>query len=263
MDALKANIPAALRNTAEELRVRSGTAKFPSAAVTIAGAEIPIGEFPMTVTEVLALLSGNSYQTIQEQLKSGYMTAKGGHRVGICGTAIVKNGAIDGFRDISSLNVRFCREHKGIAEPFFPRLKGKSTLIVSPPGLGKTTFLRDIIRLTSNSGTRTAVLDERGEIAAMSGGSPGFDLGKATDVLEAAPRLDGVLMLLRTMAPHCIAMDELSASADSAALEAAENCGIQLIATSHREGAYPKLFEVIVKITLTNGKRTYEVSQCR
>jgi stage III sporulation protein AA len=262
MDELQNLIPPALRDTAEELRIRRTGGQYPAASVTIEGREIPIGGLTRTIGDVLALVSGNSYQSVQEQLKSGFLTAKGGHRVGVCGRAIVKNGVIDGFRDISSLNIRLCKEHTGIAEAFFARLKGKSTLIISPPGLGKTTLLRDIIRLTSNSGIRTAVLDERGEIAAMNGGIPGFDLGKATDVLEAAPRLEGVQMLLRTMAPQCIAMDEFSSNADLDALNSIDNCGVQLLATTHR-GDYPALFEMAVQITLENGKRTYEVTQCR
>ncbi|MDR0936668.1 MAG: stage III sporulation protein AB [Oscillospiraceae bacterium] len=262
MDELLRLIPPALRDTAEELRIRRSAAKYPFASVTSEGREIPLGGLTLTIGDILALVSGNSYQSVQERLKSGFLTAKGGHRVGVCGTTIVKDGVIDGLRDISSLNIRFCREHAGIAEAFFERLKGKSTLIISPPGVGKTTFLRDLIRLTSNAGIRVAVLDERGEIAALNGGVPGFDLGRATDVLEAAPRLEGVQMLLRTMAPKCIAMDEVSSRSDLNALNSIENCGVQLLATTHKGLDYPALFEMLVTITLENGKRTYEVTQC-
>jgi stage III sporulation protein AA len=259
-------LPERDRRRAEEIRIRSGQ----SVSVTLdGGLRIDLPNVTLTVQDALARATNNSMHSAQESLKHGYVTAYGGHRVGVCGSAAVKDGEITAWREISSVNIRLCREVKGIAEA--PELKGSnfardgypaSTLIISPPGCGKTTLLRDLIRVVSDRGFRVGVSDERGEIAAMRRGIPQLDVGRCTDILEGVPRADAVMLLLRTMNPQVIATDEITGEADFAALRQAANCGVRLFATTHRENSDASLFERVVKITIHNKIRCYEVTKC-
>jgi len=225
-------------------------------------ARIELPSCKLSIQEAIARVTNDSYQTAQEHLKSGFITATGGFRVGICGSAIVKDGTITGWKDISSICIRLCKEIKGIAKEIGIAGTNKSTLIVSPPGCGKTTLLRDLIRTASNSGHRVGIADERGEIAAMSHGIPLLDVGANTDVLDGVPRADAVMFLLRTMNPQIIATDEITDRNDFEALRQAENCGVSLFATSHSMITWQHPFEQIVTIKIKNNKRTYEVIQC-
>lgn len=155
----------------------------------------------------------------------GYITAKGGHRIGICGEAIVQQGTVTGIKHVTSLCIRIARDFPGIAEKA-GALTG-SILILGPPGWGKTTLLRDLIRKTGNS-EKVCVVDERGELF-----PEGFCRGKRIDVLTGCPKRDGIPMLLRTMGPSCIAVDEITETEDTSALLQAANCGVRLLATAH------------------------------
>lgn len=160
-------------------------------------------------------------QTISE----GYITAPGGHRIGICGDAVVRNGVIAGIRDAEMLCIRVARDFPGIGEKA-DGLMG-SILLLGPPGSGKTTLLRDMVRRISRQ-EAVAVVDERGELF-----PPGFDSGQRLDVLRGCPKHQGIDMVLRTMGPSCIAVDEITAEADCQALIRAGWCGVRLIATAH------------------------------
>lgn len=155
----------------------------------------------------------------------GYITAPGGHRIGLCGEAVVKDGTVTGIRNVTSVCIRVARDFPGIAA----RAAGLSgnLLILGPPGSGKTTLLRDLIRQLSERET-VAVVDERGELFPT-----GFDRGKQTDVLSLCGKAQGVDMALRTMGPACIAVDEITAKEDCAALTEAGWCGVRLLATAH------------------------------
>lgn len=155
----------------------------------------------------------------------GYITATGGHRIGLCGEAVVKEGAVTGIRSVTSVCIRVARDFPGIAA----KAAGISgnLLILGPPGSGKTTLLRDLIRQISERET-VAVVDERGELFPA-----GFDRGKQTDVLSLCGKAQGVDMALRTMGPACIAVDEITAKEDCAALTEAGWCGVRLLATAH------------------------------
>ncbi len=155
----------------------------------------------------------------------GYLTAPGGHRIGICGEAVCQGGIVTGIRDIHSLCIRVARDFPGILTNLAD-IKG-SVLILGPPGWGKTTLLRDLIRQMSESET-VAVVDERGELF-----PEGFIKGRKMDVLTGCPKNAGIEMLLKVMGPSCLAVDEITAKGDCAALIQAANCGVRLLATAH------------------------------
>ena len=156
----------------------------------------------------------------------GYLTAPGGHRIGICGEGVMASGELTNIRNISSLCIRIARDFPGISKDL-SSLKG-SLLILGAPGWGKTTLLRDLIRQKSEMGCHVAVIDEREELF------PGnLDRGTGTDVLTGCPKAKAVDMLLRTMGPEIIAMDEITAAEDCEALQTAAWCGVSLLATAH------------------------------
>ena len=187
---------------------------------------------------IFSLLMEHSDYAYQDQIRSGYITLDGGHRVGICGRVITDNGHVVSVRDISSINIRRGCEYPGISDRMIPYITDsngmiKNTLIVSPPRCGKTTVLRDIIRNISCMGKRVGVCDERSEIAGSAGGVPGFDIGPRTDVMDGCPKDTGISMLIRSMSPDVIAVDELGSSEDARAVERAAVAGVSLVATMH------------------------------
>lgn len=192
----------------------------------------------------LQIMSRNSIYAFEKELQQGFLTLAGGHRVGLAGQAIVEEGRLRTMKNISSLNIRIAREVKGSADKVMPFLiTGSSianTLIISPPRCGKTTVLRDIARQLSSglpalrfTGVQVGVVDERSEIAACVDGVPSMDLGLRTDVLDGCPKAQGMLMLIRSMAPGAIITDELGRSEDAEALQEALNAGVPVIASVH------------------------------
>ncbi len=155
----------------------------------------------------------------------GFLTISGGHRMGLCGEAVVQQGSVTGFREISSVCIRIARDFPGIAADL-KTLPG-SILLLGPPGSGKTTLLRDLIRQKALSET-ICVVDERKELF-----PEGLPRGTPVDILSGCSKKEGIRMLLRTMGPSCIAMDEITDPEDTAALLEAANCGVRLLATAH------------------------------
>ena len=190
--------------------------------------------------ETVSLLSAYSLYAFEEELRQGYLTIEGGHRVGFCGKAVMENGEIRTLKQINALNIRIAREQKGWGESFLSDLMEEGrfchTLIVSPPGCGKTTLLRDIVRCLSERRFSVGVADERGEIAPLRDGVPQMDVGMCTDVLEGCPKAKGMNLLLRSMSPDVIAVDELGRQEDVAAVHEVLHCGVKLIATAHGYG---------------------------
>lgn len=184
-----------------------------------------------------AVLNYSAY-AYEEELANGYITIKGGHRVGVCGKTVIHEGQIQTIKDISSLNIRRSKEIIGISNQYIQYILKDSksvynTLVVSPPKCGKTTLLRDIVRNLSNRGFKVGVVDERSEIAGMYEGVPQNNLGLRTDVLDGCPKEKGIIMMIRSMAPDIIVTDEIGKTEDVYAVECVKNAGIQLITTIH------------------------------
>lgn len=191
--------------------------------------------------EIVQKLSGYSLYSFEEELSTGYFTIQGGHRVGFCGRAVVKNGEVKTLHKISSLNIRIAHEIKDCSKEWVNKLfDGESlchTFIISPVGCGKTTFLRDLIRQLSSRNYTVGVVDERGEISPMKNGVPQMDLGDCVDVQENCPKNLGMDFLLRSMSPDVIAVDELGNEADFIAIEKLVHSGVKILATLHGESA--------------------------
>lgn len=192
--------------------------------------------------ETLSRMSRYSMYALEEELRSGFFTIQGGHRVGVAGRTVCEQGKIFSFRNISCLNIRVARQKKGCALDLLPWLMEEgdiyNTLILSPPGVGKTTMLRDCIRLLSEGnghfpGKKVGVVDERSEIAACFLGIPQNDLGARTDVLDACPKVEGMRLMLRSMSPQVLAVDELGSREDCLAVEEALHCGCRILGTMH------------------------------
>ena len=230
-------LPYPVRRRVEEVRLRAGQMPM----VVLNGEELPLpADGPISERELsltLEVATRASTHTALEQLRQGYFTLRGGHRVGLCGTAVTEDGRVKSFRHLSSLNIRIAHVVSGCGEEVLTRLRAggsfPNTLILAPPGGGKTTLLRDLVRLLSNGGTRVGLADERGEGAALWEGVPQFDVGEHTDVLEGCPKAVGLMLLLRGMNPQILACDEVTDPADCAALERCSNSGAGLLATLH------------------------------
>jgi stage III sporulation protein AA len=192
--------------------------------------------------KITNLISQHSIYALEEELKRGYVTITGGHRIGIVGKVMVEKGEVKAIRDISGFNIRIAREKKGIALPLVPFLleSGRilNTLILSPPQCGKTTLLRDLARAISYgnvhlSGKKVSIVDERSEIAGSVNGIPQKDVGPRTDILDACPKAEGIMMLIRSMSPDVIIADEIGRPEDAIAIQEALNAGVSIITSAH------------------------------
>lgn len=230
---LRCNAPLILHKGKEEFFLHAHTGLTKDAKVAY---KISVNE----IREMMEYISNFSVYAYEDEMRQGFLTIQGGHRVGICGKAVMQEKKIKTIRNISFLNLRLAREKKGCADGVLPYLfeNGRlcHTLIVSPPGCGKTTLLRDIIRQLSNKGNKIGVVDERSEIAACYHGVPQNDLGIRTDVLDGCTKTTGVELLLRSMSPEVIAVDELGGAEDIATMKKSIYCGCKLLATAHGEG---------------------------
>ncbi len=261
---------------AEEFRLRAGR----RATLLIRGTETPISSVPVDTSDIDCVIeraTNASVHTVQSCIAKGFINCSGGIRIGLCGTGIIDKDKVTGMRGISSLAIRIPHEIRGCGQAAIDKVKADtvgSVLILSPPGYGKTTFLRECIRQLSDSGKRVSVADERGELAAVHRGVPQFDLGKASDIMSDVPKAQAVMMLLRAMNPQIIAMDEISSPEDVEAAETVSGCGVRLIATAHaadkselyRRPVYRRLLELGVfknTVVIENrcGRRSYSYEE--
>lgn len=194
------------------------------------------------VKETMEFISNYSMYAFEEELRQGFITIQGGHRVGVAGKIILEQEQVKNLRYISFINIRLAHQMLGCADKVLPYLLQDNsiyhTLIISPPRCGKTTLLRDLIRQLSNGGKgrqglNIGVVDERSELGACYQGRPQNDLGYRTDVLDCCPKKEGMMMLVRAMSPKVIAVDEIGFREDVEALEYVMNCGVKILATVH------------------------------
>ncbi|GKU79661.1 stage III sporulation protein AA [Paenibacillus sp. L3-i20] len=253
-------LPLDVKGMLEEIRIREdrpleiayrGISKF--VATDGALRQLSDGAFKPTAEQCRKLLeriTNYSLYAMEEELRRGYITVSGGHRIGLAGRTILDGGTVRGIRDIGGFNIRIAREVIGAARHLMPKLIDRtrgsisSTLILAPPQQGKTTLVRDIARSTSyglwtgsdsngSGGKKVGIIDERSEIAACVRGIPTFDVGPRTDVMDACPKAEGMMMLLRSMSPEVLIVDEIGRPEDADAIREASHAGVSVIATAH------------------------------
>ena len=234
------SLPEGQKAEAEEFRLRAGQ----PLAVLLPAGELPLEADvePEDLETLCDLATEFSRYAAAETVREGFLPVRGGFRIGLCGTAVMKGGVNTNLRELSSAVIRIAREKRGIAEALAPQLFRDgvfcSTLLLSPPGGGKTTLLRDLVRCLSAGAAgkpplRVSLIDERGEVAVCWRGQPQMDVGPRTDVLDACPKAVGIPMVLRAMNPQVIALDEITVEEDLRAASMAAGCGVGLLATIH------------------------------
>ena len=269
-------LPAEERKTAEELRLRAGQ---PMTVLLPGGEkEFEVVVEPEELETLCDLATEFSRYAAAETLREGFLPVRGGFRVGLCGTAVMKDGVNTNLKNLSSAAIRIGRQHLGVADGLAPRLlregRFQNTLLLSPPGGGKTTLLRDLVRCLSGQGWRVSLVDERGEAAVMVRGEPQMDVGPRTDVLDGCPKALAIPMVLRAMNPQIIAADEITLREDLRAMSLAAGCGVGLLATIHaadvgellekplyRQLLEDRVFRLAVCIRCVDGERSYEVEE--
>ena len=232
------------RQPVQEIRLRAGRPLH----LLIEGRERPVYDCGFLTAgdlqETMEFVSRFSMYAYEEEIRQGFLTIKGGHRVGIAGKAVLNQGMVKTIRNISFIHIRIAREYQDCARGLLPWLYRnrvlQSTLIFSAPGRGKTTLMRDLIRLVSSGNSygnpmTVAVVDERGELAACDQGIPQHDLGVQSDVMDGCPKTLGMRLMLRSMAPSVLAADEIGSKEDARAILEASGCGCAMLATAHGE----------------------------
>lgn len=241
-----AGLPEEIREELEEIRLR---AEFPPELVTSKGVwNARDGNWPVfqmaQAQEMLQKISRYSLYTLDEELRRGYVTVRGGHRIGLAGRVITENGHVLRLREVTFFNIRLAKQKIGAANAVIPYLYQDghwlSTLLIGAPLTGKTTLLRDLARQISEGvpgrmiqGSKTGIVDERSEIAGCVSGIPQNRVGSRTDVLDACPKAEGMMMMIRSMSPDVLVVDEIGRREDTEALLEALNAGVSIMASAH------------------------------
>lgn len=253
-------IPAFARETLEEIRIRENRpleisygSRYSFVRENGTLSDLPHEAFIPSKEQCRALLervTNHSIYAVEEELRRGYVTVSGGHRIGLAGRTVLDKGLVSHLRDIAGFNVRIARARIGFGSQVLPGMldfKAKTirhTLVVSAPQQGKTTLIRDLARCLSSGewfhpsardwgSKKVGIVDERSEIAASDRGVPSFDLGPRTDVLDACPKAEGIMMMVRSLSPEVIVVDEIGRPEDADAIYEAIHAGVRVLATAH------------------------------
>lgn len=286
LKTLLERLPDQMQEQLEEIRIREGRpleigfrgqSRFMMAdgslRHTADGAYKPSAD---TCRKLLERITNYSLYAMEEELRRGFITVSGGHRIGLAGRTILDSGVVRGIRDIGAFNIRVAREVIGASTHLLPKLVDRtrktlhSTLILAPPQQGKTTLVRDIARSVSYGlwpaletsgwqGRKVGIVDERSEIAACVRGIPTFDVGPRTDVMDACPKAEGMMMLLRSMSPEVLIADEIGRPEDGEAIREASHAGISVVATAHAYDLQDARGRPVLQRLLDEGAFTYIV----
>jgi stage III sporulation protein AA len=250
------NLTPAKKDRLEEIRLRAGQPillRFAKEEFTLTAKGELVKDLAygyridqQALLTTLDIMTQSSLYAWEEEIKNGFITLRGGHRVGLSGKVTLEAGQVKTIKYVSGLNIRLSKEIKGVGRKVLPYLlkdhQLQNTLIISPPQAGKTTLLRDLTRLISSGvvelglrGVNVGVVDERSELAGCWEGIPQNDLGPRTDVLDCCPKAQGMIMLLRAMAPQVLVTDELGRQGDMSAIEEAVNSGVNVLTSVHGE----------------------------
>lgn len=229
------------------------------------------------IESVIEKATDASVHSVESNISKGYLSAKGGIRIGLCGEGFYKDKGLFGIRDFSSLAIRIPHEISACGTDKLNKIIENGLcdiIIISPPGAGKTSCLREYVKLISDSGCRVSLIDERNEISGTVNGITQFDVGRHTDILLNIPKSDAAMMMLRAMNPQLVAMDEISSTEDIKAVEEISGCGVKILATAHAAGVtdlrvrpiYKRLFDMkifkyAVAIENNNGIRSYKLEE--
>lgn len=266
-------LPQGIAAGIEEIRIREGR---PLEIITANGYQFVTAKAELTFRsedayhpdkelclQLLDMVTQHSLYTFEEELQKGYITIQGGHRIGLSGRTVLEHGRVKLIRDITGYNIRLAREIHGVGSSVLPLLVDQAsssihhTLVLSPPQMGKTTLVRDLARLISSGkwpagcrslrGLKVGIVDERSELAACYKGVPRFDVGPRTDVMDGCPKAEGMMMMIRSMSPEVLVVDEIGRPEDAAAIMEAIHAGIRIIATAHGIGLGDAMQRPILK----------------
>jgi stage III sporulation protein AA len=266
LNILPQSLQAALKNISNMDKLQEIRIKINRPVILNIGNRECIINYNATVEDLKTIIqrtSNYSLYAFDEEIKQGFITIRGGHRVGICGKCVMEDNKVKTIKNIASINIRVSREVIGCSDRIRPFILNDNnllnTIIISPPKCGKTTILRDMARNLSSgvkslslTGKKVCIVDERSELAACSDGIPQMDVGMRTDVLDNCLKSEGIMMAIRSMSPEVIVCDEIGTYKDMESILSALSCGVNLITTIHGKGLEDLYGRVVFKDLINN-----------